>query len=152
MDKFEKLIMWTGTKAKLHNKHLCNNMTNLNIPMFSIYTCLLGENVGFEKGDNKSRPVLVVSTNQINTRSGNVVIIPLSKNIKWKNPERRILKYNSHYVLYKSKYPQLTFDSAVQCEDIRCVSKCRLGTYICNLNDPYDIKQIKERLKYTFEI
>lgn len=152
MDKFEKLIMWTGTKVKLHNRHTVNDQATVNIPIYSIYTCLLGENVGYEKGDNKARPVLVISNEEINKRSGNVIIVPLSKNIKWKDTEKTKLRYDSHYVLKKSKYTKLAFDSAIQCEDIRVVSKARLGSYVCNLSDPYDIKQIKKRIKYTFEI
>lgn len=93
---------------------------------------------------------LIVSTRQINYESGNVIVVPLSKNIKYQTGTRK-LKYPYHFVLQKSKYPKLAFDSVVQCEDIRCVSKARLSTFVCN-TDPKDMLQIKKRLKSALQI
>ena len=42
----------------------------------------------------------------------------------------------------KSKYNKLNYDSAVQCEDIRSVSKARMGKYICKI-DGIDMVEIK---------
>ena len=50
----------------------------------------------------------------------------------------------------KAKYSQLNFDSAVQCEDIRCVSKSRMGKYICAI-DKVDMDEIKKGLKGLYK-
>jgi mRNA interferase MazF len=80
------------------------------------------------------------------------VVIPLTKEIKYKdNTTKTELKYEWHYVLKKSKYNQLNYDSAVQCEDIRSVSKARMGKYICSI-DTTDLDEIKKRLKKALQV
>ncbi len=150
-NKASALINWLDRKLKLHNGHMINDKANWHVPRGAIYTCYLGENIGYEKGGLDSRPVLVVSTDQLNKKSGNVVIVPLSKHIKWEDKPRRKLKYDSHFVLYKSKYTKLNHDSAIQCEDIRVVSKSRLGDLVCFVDD-IEMKKINKRLKFTFQI
>lgn len=101
-------------------------------------------------GSNRAR-VLSCPLTKINTNSGNVVVVPLSKNIKWtQTPDgKKTLRYDWHYVLYKQKYP-LNYDSAVYCEDIRSISKVRLGKYICHV-DPQDMKNISKRIKRALQ-
>lgn len=49
----------------------------------------------------------------------NIVVIPLTKEIKYKDDKTKTeLKYEWHYVLKKTTYDKLNYDSAVQCEDI----------------------------------
>lgn len=153
-NKYEKLFKWSVLKAKLHEKFLKNNQAKWEVPRRSIYGCYLGENVGFEKNGLDSRPVLVVSSDLINKTNGIVVVIPLTKKIKWDttNPQRQHkLKYDWHYVLYKQKYHKLNYDSAIQCEDIRVVSKARLGDFICFIDDK-DMKEVSKRLKKALQI
>lgn len=52
--------------------------------------------------------------------------------------------------LLKTKY-KLKYDSIVQCEDIRIVSKARVGDVI-DFVDKADMKQIEKRMKYFFDI
>ena len=111
----------------------------------------MGINIGHEKSRLEARPCLIVSTDEINRKSSNVIIVPLSKDIKYKRGSNSELAYDWHYVLHKSKYPQLNYDSAVQCEDIRCVSKSRMGRFITKI-DANDLNEIKKRLKSTLQI
>ncbi|MGI6227811.1 MAG: type II toxin-antitoxin system PemK/MazF family toxin [Peptococcales bacterium] len=151
-NKYENLLRWSSHKIKLHEKFINNNLTKWKVPRKAIYGCYLGENIGFEKSGLDSRPVLVVSNELVNNGSGNVVVVPLSKNIKWKdNVKNSKLRYYSHYVLYKSKYNKLNEDSAIQCEDIRVISKSRLGNLICFVEDD-DMKEINKRIKYTLQV
>lgn len=152
-NKYENLFRWGSTKLWLHEKFSKNNQSKWFVPRGAIYSCHLGENVGYEKSGLTGRPVLVVTNDSLNKTSGNVVVIPLSKNIKWDQralPKKK-LKQNSHYVLYNSKYKKLNYDSSVQCEDIRSVSKSRLGTFICFV-EPDDMTAIRKKLKYTLQI
>ena len=116
-----------------------------------IYACHLGQNIGYEKSRLEARPCVVVSTDNINHNSENIVVIPLSKNIKYVRTikGKMKLRYDWHYVLYKAKY-KLNYDSAVQCEDIRCISKIRLGKYIDHV-DPQDMKNISKRIKSALQ-
>ena len=146
-------IQWSVKKLKL-NKIFFDNakkLTKWKVNRGEIYTCYFGENIGYEKSKIQARPCIVVSKDQINHESGNVVVIPLSKNIKYADDTHTKLKYPYHYALYKSKYTKLTYDSAVQCEDIRCVSKSRLCTYIGHVQ-PEDMKEIKLKIKRALQL
>lgn len=154
-NKFENLLRWTAHKLKLEEKFMRNNQANWKVPRGAIYPCFLGENIGFEKSKLESRPVLVISSDEVNKNSGNVVIVPLSKNIKYildndGNPTNN-LKYDWHYVLKRSKYIRLNHDSAIQCEDIRVVSKTRLGKFICFVERD-DMKEISKRIKKALQV
>lgn len=152
MSDASSYIAWLNKKLKLNNYFQSNEnkLNNWKVNRGQIYTCYLGENIGYEKSKMAARPCVIISTKQINHESGNIIIIPLSKNIKYVEGTKK-LKYPYHYVLKKKDYPKLKFNSAIQCEDIRCVSKARLCSYICNVK-PEDMKQIKKRLKSALQI
>ena len=64
-------------------------------------------NIGHEKSRLEARPCLIVSTDEINKKSSNVIVVPLSKEIKYKKGSTTELAYPWHYVLQKSKYNQI---------------------------------------------
>ena len=107
--------------------------------------------LGHEKSRLEARPCLIVSTNEINFKSTNVIVVPLSKEIKYKHGSTTELAYNWHYILKKSKYTALKCDSAVQCEDIKCISKARMGKFITKI-DADDMSEIRKRLKSTLQL
>jgi mRNA interferase MazF len=150
-NKFENLYKWSAHKLRLQEKFFKNDQKKAKYPRGAIYACYLGENIGHEKSRLEARPCLIVSSNGINYKSTNVIIVPLSKDIKYKDDSSTELKYDWHYVLYKTKYNKLSFDSAIQCEDIRCVSKSRFGKFITKISDD-DMSEIKKRLKSTLQI
>ena len=151
-NKYENLYRWMSNKLRLQDKFTRNDQRYVKYPRGSIYACYLGENIGHEKSRLEARPCVVISNNRINYKATNVVVIPLTKEIKYKDDTTKTeLKYEWHYVLKKSKYNNLNYDSAVQCEDIRCVSKARMGKYICSI-DTTDLNEIKKRLKKALQI
>lgn len=150
-NKFENLYRWSAHKMKLQDKFDKEPQLSVKYPRGAIYTCYLGENIGHEKSGLEARPCIIVSTNRINYKNTNVVVVPLSKVIKFKPGSTSKLAYDWHYVLRKSNYPKLSYDSAVQCEDIRCVSKARMGKYICQVNSD-DMKELRKRIKSTLQI
>lgn len=152
MSDAQSYIQWINKKLKLNNYSIKNKskLMSWKINRGQVYTCFLGENIGFEKSKLAARPCLVVSTQRINYESGNIIVVPLSKNIKYETGTHK-LKYPYHFVLKKSEYPKLEYDSAVQCEDIRCISKARISKYVCNVK-PEDMKMIRKRIKITLQI
>lgn len=149
-NKYEAMYRWMCYKLKLQEKFERNNQIHANYPRGSIYACYMGINIGHEKSRLEARPCLIVSTDEINRKSSNVIIVPLSKEIKYKHGSSTELAYDWHYVLKKAKYNRLNYDSAVQCEDIRCVSKSRMGKFITKIR-PEDMNEIKKRLKSTLQ-
>ena len=144
-NKYEAMYRWMCYKLKLQEKFERNNQIHANYPRGSIYACYMGINIGHEKSRLEARPCLIVSTDEINRKSSNVIIVPLSKEIKYKHGSSTELAYDWHYVLKKAKYNRLNYDSAVQCEDIRCVSKSRMGKFITKVSSE-DMNEIKKRL------
>lgn len=151
-NKYENMFRWMSNKLRIQDKFYRKNQQKIKYPRGAVYACYFGENIGHEKSRLEARPCVIVSNNRINYNSTNVVVVPLSKEIKYKdNNTKSELKYEWHYVLKKSKYSKLNYDSAVQCEDIRSVSKSRMGKYICNI-DTTDMDEIKKRLRSALQI
>ena len=150
-NKYENLFRWMSNKLRLQDKFYKNDQRSVKYPRGAIYTCHLGENIGHEKSMLEARPCLIISNNRINYNATNVIVIPLTKEIKYKDDSHVELKYEWHYILKKEKYSKLNFDSAVQCEDMRCVSKARFGKFICMI-DTYDLGEIKKRIKKTLQV
>lgn len=150
-NKYENFFRWMSNKLKLQDKFVRNNQKDARYPRGAIYACYLGENIGHEKSRLEARPCVIISNNRINYKSTNVIVIPLTKEIKYREGSTTELKYEWHYVLKKSKYTYLNYDSAVQCEDIRCVSKARMGRYICSI-DEVDLGELRKRIKKTLQI
>jgi len=151
MANADGFIHWMYKKLKLQTKFTTNDLSSWKVNRGEIYTCYLGENIGYEKSKQAARPCIIVSSDSINHESGNIVVIPLSKNIKYRDKSKGLLKYNYHYVLKKSKYKKLAYDSAVQCEDIRNISKIRLCTYIDHI-ETIDMNNIKKRIKKALQV
>ena len=150
-NKYENFFRWMSNKLKLQDKFVRNNQKDARYPRGAIYACYLGENIGHEKSRLEARPCVIISNNRINYKSTNVIVIPLTKEIKYREASTTELKYDWHYVLKKSKYTCLNYDSAVQCEDIRCVSIARMGRYICSI-DEVDLGELRKRIKKTLQI
>lgn len=124
----------------------------------AVHYCSLGQNIGNEQ--NEDRPVIIVSSDRINSTSGNVLVAPLSKTLKPKlDRETRqpvltangkpIPKFSSHTFLFKDKYDFLTYDSAVMTEEIKSVSKARLKDHLGTVNDPADLRRLDTRIKWS---
>ncbi|EIM05326.1 transcriptional modulator of MazE/toxin, MazF [Planococcus antarcticus DSM 14505] len=119
------------------------------IPRGRIVNVNYGENIGFEK--NEERPSVVVSVNSSNQSSGNVLVVPLTKKQNKQKGGRPFRLLKSQYLLLNEKYTGLSYDSIVQCEDLRVVSKARLGDLLDTVNDD-DMKEIDKRLKYMLDL
>lgn len=151
MSIYEQLYRWACHKLKIQEKFERNSQVKSFYPRGAIYACYMGVNVGFEKSRLEARPCLIVSTDQINKNSGNVIVVPLSKDIKYTKGSKTQLAYDWHYVLKKAKYPSLNYDSVIQCEDMRCVSKARMGKFITKVSSD-DMAEIKKRIKRTLQV
>lgn len=131
-------IKCISRKDYVHSRYVFNG---------SIYLVNFGENVGDEI--NNKRPALVVSNRKFNSKSNNVVVLPITKKMVTNGKENFIPKYSSHYFLLNSKYTFLDFNSCVECEQIRVISKSRVLKYLGDLNND-DKERILEKLKKFF--
>jgi mRNA interferase MazF len=144
--RYKEFVQWVRLQIKINENF--RGGTGHFYPRKAIINAFLGENVGYEKSGQ--RPCLIVSNDQINRKNGNIVVVPLTKIDNKTDSTGRVTLLDSQYILYKAKY-KLNFDSIVQCEDIRVISKERLGNLI-DFVDKDDMKNINKRLKFTFGI
>ena len=158
--KEEQILQWKPIKIELAHYWIDNEKIQMNRKMTrgAIHFCNFGENIGCEQ--NEERPVIIISNNTVNSTSGNVLVIPLTKNLKsktnYKNGQAVLTKdglpvprFQSHYFLFKHKYEFLAFDSAAKTEEMTSVSKVRLKEHLGNL-DEEDINRLENRVKWTF--
>ncbi|MGK5654552.1 type II toxin-antitoxin system PemK/MazF family toxin [Brevibacillus formosus] len=151
---------WKPKKILLAHDYIDNEGTQMNRKMVrgAVHLCHFGENIGSEQ--NEERPVIVISNDRINSKSGNVLVIPLTKTLKKKKNSQGqeiqtksglpVPHYDSHYFLFKSKYTFLSYDSAAKAEETTAVSKIRLGLHLGTINDPDDIQRLEVRVKWVF--
>jgi len=159
-EKEDALRTWIEKKVNLAHEWIDNEkkQKSRGIIRGGFYMCELGENVGAEQGEY--RPALVVSNDTINSTSGNVSVIPLTKNLKKKvikDKQGNLVKVldqprlSSHYFLKKGKYSFLDHDSAVLGEETKTISKVRIGEHKGNI-DSGDMDRIITRVKWVYGI
>ncbi|MEK4026968.1 type II toxin-antitoxin system PemK/MazF family toxin [Sporosarcina sp. FSL W7-1283] len=157
-EKEDALRTWIEKKIDLAHEWIENEkkQTSRGIIRGGVYMCELGENIGAEQGEY--RPALVVSNDLINSTSGNVSVIPLTKNLKKKvrrDKQGKVIevlnqpRLSSHYFLRKDKYVFLDHDSAVLGEETKTISKVRISEHRGDI-DPGDMDRIMTRVKWVY--
>ena len=73
MNKYEGLYRWSCHKMRLQEKFERNNQIHTKYPRGAIYACYMGVNLGHEKSRLEARPCLIISTDEINSKSTNVI-------------------------------------------------------------------------------
>jgi len=140
-------MQWLAEATELNEGY--DTSKNAFIPRGRIVNVKFGENIGFEK--NSKRPAVVVSVDSSNQTSGNVIVAPLTTKSRKTASKRPFRLLKSQYLLKQEKYEGLAFDSIVQCEDIRSISKARLEDLLDTV-DEEDMQQIDRRLSYMLDL
>lgn len=115
----------------------------MNYRKWDIWRANLDPVTGSEQG--KSRPVLVVSENDINSLLNIVNIIPLTSRKKGRTI------YPNEVLIPSSKYG-LDKESIALCHQIRTIDKKRLSKYYGHLSGKSLQKEVIEALKFQFGI
>lgn len=125
-----------------------NKEERIFYPRGSVLRVDFGDVVGREA--NGIRFAVVLSMNQYNMHSPNIVVAPFTKAVnRIRNGELKIL--GTQHLIKKEDYPFLYMDSIVQTESLRCVSKHRVKGYIGYL-DSKDMNFINQCLSLLFDL
>lgn len=146
-DRHSQARRWLTKSIEINEAY--DPSKDVYIPRGRIVNVEYGENIGFEK--NIERPSVILSRNSSNHSSGNVIVAPLTdkENKRKRNGEIHLL--DSQYILLKENYPGLKYDSIIQCEDMRVVSKARLGDLLDTVSKE-DMRAINKRLKFILSL
>lgn len=126
-------------KTKLYLDSIAQNASTRTIKRGQVYRCNFGCGIGSEM--QKERPALIIQNNVTNSRSGNTIVIPITL-------------YNSTLPCVASITPQIDsmcttiLDGQANTSNVMCVSKARLGDYICSL-PMTDMKKIDKAIAKT---
>lgn len=121
--KIQNLLDWMKTKIYLDT--ISANAIKRVVRRGEVYKCNLGIGIGSEM--QKERPCIIVQNNARNSRSGNVLVVPIShtnKKISCIVPIKTRVDEENNIVL----------DGFANISNLMCVSKARLGKYIITLS------------------
>jgi len=134
-ERFKNIIGWAGQMMELTIKEKLSKQ--INPKRGEIWTCNFGENVGSEV--NKIRPVVVLQNNIGNAKSPTTIVIPITT---------REERQPTHVGLEDDDfvYVENCIKGTVLTEQIRIISKARLGRKIAELSEN-TVKRIEEATK-----
>ncbi|CAM2901986.1 type II toxin-antitoxin system PemK/MazF family toxin [Hathewaya histolytica] len=110
-----------------------------------IWTCELGQNIGSE--ENKVRPVIIVQNNTGNEKGPTTIIVPISN--RPKKIKVHIQLRDSDYKLVEGEAQKVT--GTILCEQIKVVSKARLGRHIATLDQNF-MNLLDNKLKNSLDL
>lgn len=137
-------IQWTNDKMNILNG--VNSGLNIKPRRGEIWTCQLGKNIGSE--ENKIRPTIIVQNNTGNDKGPTTIIVPISNRPK---------KIATHIEIRKNDYKLVegeknVITGTILCEQIKVISKVRLGRHVATLEDDFLNNILKPKLKLSIDV
>jgi len=137
--KIHNYVSWVKEQIKM------NDIMSKDIKVIprrgEIWTCELGQNIGSE--ENKIRPVIIIQNDTGNKNAPTTIIAPISN--RPKKIAVHIELRESDYKLEDGEKNHIT--GTVLAEQIKVVSKARLGRHIATLNKEFmDLLDSKLRI------
>lgn len=137
LEETQNMIEWL--KISLFLNMISKSTSQRKLKRGEIYKCDLGCGIGSEM--RKKRPVVIVQNDVGNKLSGNTIIVPLT--------------HNNHKIPCSvSITPQvdstgkIILDGYANASNLTCISKARLGDFICRLSEK-DMKLIDEAILHA---
>lgn len=138
-ERFQNIIIWTGKMMEFFEKEKLTK--NIFPKRGEVWTCHFGQNIGAEI--NNIRPCVIVSNNIGNKKAPIVTVVPISS---------RKETQQTHVKLDPSSftYVEDSIKGTAICEQIRAISKARLGRKIGLLTEKA-IQKIKKAVLISLE-
>lgn len=143
ISKIFKEAEWVNQSIAMNAR--VNKRSNILPKRAEIWTCELGENVGSE--ENKIRPVIIIQNDTGNKNAPTTIIVPISNRPKKIAVHISIL--SGDFDLIKGEKMEITGTALV--EQIRAVSKARLGRHVATLNSNF-MKLLNSKIKISLQM
>ncbi|OFI05338.1 mRNA interferase MazF [Clostridium acetireducens DSM 10703] len=134
---------WINTQMKIEDK--VPERIHIIPKRGEIWTCELGQNIGSE--ENKIRPVIIIQNDTGNEKSPTTIIVPISN--RSKKIAVHIELRETDYKLEDGEKNKIT--GTVLTEQIKVISKARLGRHIATLNNNF-MKLLNLKIKNSLEL
>ena len=137
LEQVQKMLDWM--KTKLYLDALAPNARTRAIRRGQMYRCNFGCGIGSEM--QKDRPAVVVQNDVGNNRSGNTIALPITH-------DTSTLPCMANITPQRDSYGNVILDGQANAANMMCVSKARLGNFICTLSSS-DMKSVDEAIAKT---
>lgn len=141
--KIYKYVEWTNEAIKMNDN--VPNRSKVIPKRGEIWTCELGQNIGSE--ENKIRPVIILQNDTGNVNAPTTIVVPISN-----RPKRiavHIALRSGDFILVEGEKMEIT--GTVLAEQIRVVSKARLGRHVATLSDKF-MKLLDSKIKISLDL
>lgn len=137
LEQVQKMLDWMKTKLYLNT--LSSNAKKRTIKRGQVYRCNFGYSIGSEM--QKDRPAVIVQNDIGNNHSGNTIVLPITH-------DKSSLPCVANITPQTDSDGNIILDGQANASNIMCVSKARLGDFICVLPSS-DMKLIDEKIART---
>lgn len=134
ISKAQRILDWVKTQVFLDAS--ADSARNRIVKRGQVYYCNFGYGVGSEM--QKERPAIIVQVDSANKRSGNTIVIPVTH-------DEAVLPCTAKLSNYCTDNGDIILDGSANSSNIMCVSKARLGDFICNLSSS-DLKSVNQAI------
>lgn len=138
ISKVQQFLDWLKTKLYLDSN--ASNASKRMVRRGQVYRCNFGVGIGSEM--QKDRPAIIMQNDIGNMKSGNTIVIPITHDASTLPCVAPITPH------YEADGVSLKLDGQANASNIMCVSKARIGNYVCDLS-PGDMKAVDEALAKT---
>ncbi|MBU5477852.1 type II toxin-antitoxin system PemK/MazF family toxin [Eubacterium sp. MSJ-13] len=133
----QKMLEWL--KTKLYLDALSDKAKTRAVKRGQVYRCNFGCGIGSEM--QKDRPAVIIQNNVGNNRSGNTIVIPITH-------DTSILPCVANITPQTDIDGNTILDGQANASNMMCISKARLGDYVCSLTNA-DMRLIDEAIAKT---
>ncbi|MBU5299603.1 type II toxin-antitoxin system PemK/MazF family toxin [Clostridium sporogenes] len=143
LSKLYKYVEWVNDGIEMNNN--VKNRIRIVPKRGEVWTCELGQNIGSE--ENKIRPVIIIQNDTGNQNAPTTIVVPISN--RPKKIAVHISIRNGDFELVKGEKMEIT--GTVLAEQIRIVSKARLGRHVATLSDKF-MQLLDSKIKISLDL
>lgn len=140
LGQVQKMLEWL--KTKLYLDSISQNARSRAIKRGQVYRCNFGCGIGSEM--QKERPAVIIQNDVGNNRSGNTIVIPITH-------DTSTLPCVADITPLTDVTGNVILDGQANASNMMCVSKARLGDFVCSLSKA-DMKKIDEAIAKTVDL
>lgn len=140
LSQVEKMLEWFTTKLKLDGNAI--NAKKRVVKRGQVYRCNFGCGIGSEM--QKECPSVIIQNDVGNNRSGNTIVIPITHDIS-------TLPCVFTITPQADSNGEIIIDGQANASNMMCISKARLGDYVCALSSA-DMKGIDEAIAKSVDL
>lgn len=143
LGKLYKYVEWVNDGIEMNEN--VKNRIRIVPKRGEVWTCELGQNIGSE--ENKIRPVIIIQNDTGNQNAPTTIVVPISN--RPKKIAVHISIRNGDFQLVQGEKMEIT--GTVLAEQIRVVSKARLGRHVATLTDKF-MELLDSKIKISLDL